>query len=218
MKIFQQIPKVMADMDAISKDRTNQQQGWKFRGIDDIYNCLHSVLAKHGVFTAPEVLDSTREERATKSGSIMMYSVMKIRFRFYADDGSFFDTIMIGEASDSGDKASNKSMAIAHKYALLQVFAIPTEDDKDPDASIADFAPRKPIIPWKMTAELGTAIKTAREKAGVAQDELLDMLKYEGVPEVKDLTEVQYKSLMATLEKIAETRSGNFSAGSPIKF
>ena len=35
---------------------------------------------------------------------------------------------------DSGDKASNKALSIGLKYAMLQVFCIPTEDDKDPDA------------------------------------------------------------------------------------
>jgi hypothetical protein len=35
---------------------------------------------------------------------------------------------------DSGDKASNKALSIGLKYAMLQVFCIPTEDEKDPDA------------------------------------------------------------------------------------
>ena len=34
---------------------------------------------------------------------------------------------------DSGDKATNKAMAIAFKYACFQVFCIPTEEMKDPD-------------------------------------------------------------------------------------
>ena len=39
----------------------------------------------------------------------------------------------LGEGMDSGDKASNKAMAIAYKYALFQVFCIPTEEMTDPD-------------------------------------------------------------------------------------
>ena len=35
---------------------------------------------------------------------------------------------------DTGDKASNKALSIGLKYAMLQVFCIPTEDEKDPDA------------------------------------------------------------------------------------
>lgn len=142
-KIFQQIPKVMAEMDAVAKNSKNTTQNFTFRGIDAIYNELHARLAKHAVFTAPEVIEFSREERQTKSGGVMTYTIAKIRFRFYADDGSSFETVMIGEGSDSGDKSANKAMAIAHKYAFLQVFAIPTEDDKDPDGVSHELAPRQ---------------------------------------------------------------------------
>ena len=44
---------------------------------------------------------------------------------------------------DSGDKATNKAMAIAMKYALFQVFCIPTEEMKDPDAETPE--PTQPV-------------------------------------------------------------------------
>ncbi len=133
MKIYSQMSKIMNDLNAIGKDDTNKQQGFKFRGIDSIYNEIHQWLAKHGVFSVPEVLTFDRTQIVTKSGTNMMYTVAKIKFKFYADDGSFVESVMIGEGSDAGDKSSNKAMAIAHKYALLQVFCIPTAESKDPD-------------------------------------------------------------------------------------
>ena len=48
----------------------------------------------------------------------------------------------VGEGMDSGDKATNKAMAIAFKYACFQVFCIPTEEMKDPDEETPD--PVKP--------------------------------------------------------------------------
>jgi hypothetical protein len=36
---------------------------------------------------------------------------------------------------DSGDKATNKAMSAAYKYAAFQAFSIPTESDNDADAS-----------------------------------------------------------------------------------
>ena len=143
MDIYKKIPAIMADIDAIGKNRKNQQQGYVFRGIDDVYNALHSVLAKHEVFTTTEVLDDRTEERTTKNGSALIYRILKIRFTFFAADGSHVESIVIGEGMDSGDKASNKAMAVAHKYALLQTFAIPTEDDKDPENASHELAPRK---------------------------------------------------------------------------
>ena len=40
---------------------------------------------------------------------------------------------MIGEAMDRSDKATNKAMSAAYKYACFQTFCIPTEGDNDAD-------------------------------------------------------------------------------------
>ena len=132
--IYKKIIEVMADINAIGKDRRNQQQGFQFRGIDDVMNELHSSLAKCGVFVLPNVLEETRTTGKTARGGDMFYTRLKINFGFYAEDGSHVDAVVIGEAMDTGDKASNKALSIGLKYAMLQVFCIPTEDEKDPDA------------------------------------------------------------------------------------
>ena len=133
-KIFTAIPAIALDLSAIGKDQVNKMQGFNFRGIDDVYKELHTKMSKHGVFSVPEVLESKREERTTKTGGVMTYTIAKIKYKFYADDGSCFEAVVIGEGADSGDKSSNKAMAIAHKYALTQVFSIPTSDnEEDPD-------------------------------------------------------------------------------------
>ena len=133
-KIYKQICSVMQEINAIGKDRRNQTQNFQYRGIDDVMNELHSVLAKCGVFVVPQVLDEARTTGKTKSGGDMFYTRLKIKFTFYAEDGSFIESVVIGEAMDTGDKASNKALSVGLKYALLQVFCIATEDEKDPDA------------------------------------------------------------------------------------
>lgn len=133
-KIYKQICSVMQEINAIGKDRRNQTQNFQYRGIDDVMNELHSVLAKCGVFVVPQVLDEARSTGKTKNGGDMFYTRLKIKFTFYAEDGSFIESVVIGEAMDTGDKASNKALSVGLKYALLQVFCIPTEDEKDPDA------------------------------------------------------------------------------------
>lgn len=42
--IHQAIAGVMKDVGAVGKDRSNQQQGFKFRGIDDVMNALHAPM------------------------------------------------------------------------------------------------------------------------------------------------------------------------------
>jgi hypothetical protein len=131
----------MADIEAIAKSRDGHN--FKFRGIDDVYNEIHSILAKHKVFTSPEVLKMDREERQSASGGVKIYSILTIKYTFYAEDGSSFTAVTVGEGMDSSDKASNKSMSVAHKYALLQVFCIPTVEKKDPeDDEHGDLKPK----------------------------------------------------------------------------
>ena len=134
MNIFQSITKILEEVPAIGKNKKNTTQNFMFRGIDDVMNTFQPLLAKHKVFIVPQVLEQTREERQTSKGGTLIYSICKIKYTFYAEDGSSIEAIVIGEGMDSGDKATNKAMAIAMKYAMFQVFCIPTEEMKDPDS------------------------------------------------------------------------------------
>lgn len=137
--IYKTITDVMGKVNAISKGRRNNAQNFQFRGIDDVMNELHPIMAECGLFVVPTVLEENRTTGKTSKGGDMFYTRLKINFAFYAQDGSHVDSVVIGEAMDTGDKASNKALSIGLKYALLQVFCIPTEDDKDPDASSHEF-------------------------------------------------------------------------------
>lgn len=134
MNIYGAINAAMSDIEPIAKDRKNEKQNFKFRGIDDIMNELQPVLVKHGIFVVPEVVNVIREQKQSNGGGVLLYSIVTMKYTFYATDGTNVSATVIGEGMDSGDKASNKAMAVAMKYALLQVFCIPTEDAKDPDA------------------------------------------------------------------------------------
>lgn len=142
-QIFKAMSAVMADMEAIGKDARNQQQGFNYRGIDQVYNALHPLLAKHKIFTTPEVLQKDRSERVNNKGTVLAFVSLRIKYTFWCEDGSSVSCVVEGEGMDSGDKASNKAMAIGHKYALLQTFCIPTEDMVDPDSEVHEIAPQK---------------------------------------------------------------------------
>lgn len=134
--IYRAIAGVIADVGTVSKDKVNKQQGFKYRSIDDVYDALHPALAKNKVFIVPEILEQTREiVGTTKNGARMTQVICRIKFTFFAEDGSHVDAVLIGEGMDTGDKATNKAMAIAYKYACFQVFCIPTEElQTDPDS------------------------------------------------------------------------------------
>lgn len=124
------------DVKAITKEQKNSQgNGYMFRGIDDVMNYMQPIMAKHNIFVVPRVISSEREERKSRSNSTLIYTILKVEYVFYAEDGTYFSAITSGEAMDSGDKSSNKAMSAAYKYAIFQVFSIPTEDMTDADAT-----------------------------------------------------------------------------------
>jgi len=131
--IYKAIPAIMKEIPFIDKGRKNVSQHYSFRGIDDVYNVVNPILSKHKVFMRAEILNEKRTERPSKSGAIMAFVQVKTRYYFVAEDGSSVPTDSLGEGMDSGDKATAKAMSICQKYAILQVFCVPTSDSKDPE-------------------------------------------------------------------------------------
>lgn len=140
-KIFAQMAAAMAEITAIAKDKKNEQQGFKYRGIDDVYNAVNPILARNGIFMTSRVIDKARDERVNSKGTVLAFTCLRLEYTFWADDGSSVSTEVEGEGMDSGDKSSNKAMAVAHKYALLQAFCIPTQDLDDPDSEVHEVRP-----------------------------------------------------------------------------
>ena len=122
-------------VEGIAKNRKNQGQGFVFRGIDDVLNSLSSKLVKANLIISPFVVERHVVERATPRGGALFYVTLTVDYTFTsAVDGSNFVVRAIGEAMDSGDKATNKAMSAAYKYAAFQTFCIPTDGDNDADA------------------------------------------------------------------------------------
>ncbi len=132
--------------EGIAKSRRNDQQGYQFRGIDDVYAALSTHLAEHKLCVLPRVIERTALERATRNGGLSTYTIVTVEFDLVsAEDGSTHTIRTVGEAMDSADKSSNKAQSAAIKYALLMTFQIPTEGDNDGDRHHPQKAvPRNP--------------------------------------------------------------------------
>lgn len=184
-KIFKAIADTMNDVSAVGKNSKNEKQNYNFRGIDAVMNALHPAMVKNRIFVVPEVLEQQREERQSKNGKLI-YSICKIKYTFFADDGSNISATVIGEGMDSGDKATNKAMSVAFKYACFQVFCIPTEDMTDPDAETPP--PSIPAISAKQIEELkkemmrtGVTAKTVLQMAKIATIEEMNLPTFEAI-------------------------------------
>jgi hypothetical protein len=146
-QIYKKMSEVMRDIGSVGKDQKNQAQGFKFRGIDQFVNSLYPALTKHGVFMAPRCVSEQHELKEVTRGSgkagVDKYVTILMEYDFFAEDGS---KVTIGpipaEGLDSGDKATNKALSAALKYALIQTFAIPTEDMAEADLESPEIGRR----------------------------------------------------------------------------
>ena len=148
MKVYKAINAVQLALSkvGIAKAHTNSQgAGYKFRGIDDVYNTLSPLLAEHSLCILPRMIAREVTERQSRAGGALFYVTVEAEFDFVsAEDGSKHVVRTFGEAMDSGDKATNKAMSAAYKYAAFQAFAIPTAGDNDADAQTHEVAHEAP--------------------------------------------------------------------------
>lgn len=145
--VYEAIGAVMADLarHGIGKHNVNESQKYKFRGIDDVYNALSPAMTKAGLVVLPRMLTREVTERTTAKGGVLFYVTVEAEFDFVSvADGSKHIVRTFGEAMDSGDKATNKAMSAAFKYAAFQAFCIPTEGDNDADATTHTVVPKAP--------------------------------------------------------------------------
>lgn len=221
MNIYQSITKIMEEVPSIGKTQKNKTQGFMYRGIDDVMNALQPLLAKNKVFIVPEILEQTREERTSSKGGNLIYSICKIKYKFYAEDGSSVEAITIGEGMDSGDKATNKAMAIAMKYALFQVFCIPTDEMKDPDSETPEQSTKKnnnTKTVLKPNNEDGekpiseTYIKAFTmwlKNHNISDDALLEILNKYQYTKIEEIKVKDYKTIVNTLNSTLKEDSSN---------
>ena len=231
--IYKAIAGVMEDIGAVGKEKEfrSNQGSYKFRGIDDVMNALHPAMVRNKIFVVPVILEQIREVRTSKMGTSMYVSICKIRYEFYAEDGSCVSAVVIGEGMDTGDKATNKAMSIAFKYACFQVFCIPTEEMIDPDAERPELEEDKPkgnskgkASKQKAENKQQTAPQDAPKTAAEAKptdiisqqmldtirseqkrtgvsDELVLGRKYVKAKKIEELTIEEFKYIMSIFEK-----------------
>lgn len=212
-KIFSAISGVIADCGFVAKDKVNKQQGFKYRSVDDVFNALHPALSKNKVFIVPRILErECHVVGKTQKGTDMIKVVCKIKFTFYAEDGSFVEAVIFGEGLDTGDKATNKAMAVAYKYACFQVFCIPTEEMADPDAESLEMdtdnkKESKPVSKeekinhesddeqHKITQAMLNTIRAEQERTGINDKTILSMRAVKA-KKIEDMTVEEFDAVM----------------------
>jgi hypothetical protein len=173
--VYELMSRVMRDVRNVGKDGRNESQNYNFRGVDDAIGALAQPLRDHGVFMTPEVLDFKTEVRG-RQNAVMM----RVAFHFHGPAGDHVTAITLGEGSDFADKAANKAMSAALKYALIHTFMIPVDskslDEGDRDHPVGHHSAadgymerlRKPAV-WNNVTAL-QAMHTEAKADGLLQE------------------------------------------------
>lgn len=140
-RIYELMGRVIADVKPVPKDQRNEQQRFLYRGIDGVLASVGPALRKHGVFLTSELgsLESSTVlvgEKQRPMGHVTLHA----RYYFWGPRGDSIATEVAAEAMDAGDKVISKAWSVALRTALLQTFAIPT-DEPDADASSYERSP-----------------------------------------------------------------------------
>jgi hypothetical protein len=131
--VVEALAAVMEDVQSIRKGDRNTQQNFNFRGIDAVVNAVGPALRKHGVIVVPTGAHYDEQRYESRNGAQMRGVTTSVCYRFYGPAGDHIDANVLGEASDSGDKAIPKAFSVAYRTLLLQTLCVPT-DEVDPDA------------------------------------------------------------------------------------
>lgn len=207
--IYAAISAITADIleyGGIAKDRYNDQQRFNFRGIDDILRVCAPLLVKHKVICVPRVISHEFSMRLGKEDKKSYATHLSIEFDFVSTvDGSCVTATVVGEGADMADKASNKAMSTAMKYAFIQTFAIPTEvDDPDADGEVADVSADEQA---KVTSEQLGVLRGLIKELDVPETIPCRVFK---VDKLEDLLSIQFpaaeKKLRETLRKKQEEK------------
>lgn len=134
---------VMEDVQAVGKGDFNQQQKYKFRGIDAVVNAVGPAFRKHGVIAVPAKSEARYRDVQTSTGKPSRECTVSVTYRFYGPAGDFIEAEVPGESMDFGDKGAPKAMSVAYRIALLQALCIPT-DEPEPDAQSYERAAGRP--------------------------------------------------------------------------
>lgn len=134
LAIHRSLGEVMRAVTAIDKSQYNEQQKFRYRGVDDIMNALHGLFADAEIVIIPRELEFQTSEipmAPDRDGKarVMHRTLIHMEFTFMStQDGSVVTADGWGEGQDMADKGPYKAKSFALKSVLSQMFLIPTAD------------------------------------------------------------------------------------------
>lgn len=157
----------------VGKSRTNTEQRFNFRGIDDALYAFAPLLTTHGVLLTPRYHDIEVSPRQTKSGGTTFNVRMQGTFTFTAVEDGSERTVgpFYGEANDGQDKAVSKAESVALRQMFFHTFTVPHEPviGGDPDTVSGEDA--ADLMVWLDKLDAASDVAALRKVKADMQDE-----------------------------------------------
>lgn len=188
LNLAQRLLAVSKELGWIDKAGKNKDQGYDFVRAVDVFAAARDALSKHGVVWMFQSKNHTVDVLETPKGTRYLHKVTGDYSLINADDPKDVITGTVeGFTVASGDKGLWVATTGMLKYALIQIFLLPTGDDPEAQDEDTDKPARAQSAPKAPEAVKATTVKVG-------------------------LTETQKKKLFATFDEagLKETESRRY--------
>lgn len=144
MGLAAKMVQIMADVDRLPKDATNDFHRYQYTSDAQVYNAVRKAMIAHGVAVYAKMPDAEQTASETAKGKPQVHTLAKFVFVLVdAESGEREECPWMSEADDQNDKGINKTATAALKYWLLKTFIVPTGDDPDAEEHDAPKSDRR---------------------------------------------------------------------------
>lgn len=188
------IAEITNEVKRIPKNGYNDFNKYKYMLESDIKEVVREAMSKRNIIIVGDELENVTTEVKTRKGNTeYQVRITKEMSVYDGDSGEVIKFKATGVGQDSGDKAQYKAETGLIKYALNNLFLIPSGDD--PESNGKKLQPEKPALVTELQVNsLLAIVSNLMEIAGKTKEEWLTTLngKLKINKEVKDFTVDEY--------------------------
>ena len=199
------LAEIMADIKPMFKSEQagSGSYGYKFVSVNSMLDIARPKFAEHGIIFYGDVETIDRNYSNTRNGNEQVTVYLHVRW-FLSNGTDEISFRTIGEAADTGDKATNKAYTAAQKQAVSKLLMMSgTDDDADRDISPPDEyrapAPVNTELENKLD-EAGTVIKQLAQQFVLPPKEIIQVM----IDDEKIPSAWEQSSAMKTVDDVQE--------------
>jgi hypothetical protein len=164
MNLWQKLAAITGEVGSIAKDGKNREQGYAFIEYGAVAGALRTLFGKYHVMCIPTMGERHEDVITTARGGKGYHVLIDFTFTFINGDKpeEKQEIRWTGEATDYGDKATNKAATSALKYCLMRTFNVSEKGELDADATTPE--PAKEIQKVERPGANGYATEKQRKE------------------------------------------------------